>query len=391
MFRNLTCLIVDDDPMYNIVAESILASLEAGKVICAGSGNGGLEKLCADPGAIDVIFLDLNMPDLDGLAFMRAASEAGFNGNIVISSGETPAVLRSAETMGKMLGISVLGALRKPLKIDEVAALLERALESGKPSARAGAAGLNGDEFELTPYYQPQYDLNSLKILGVEALIRLTARDGRVHGPAQLFGSITGPAELTDVSLRIALKVLSDVSIWGHCPPLPTISINFDASVLEQPEVVRALQKGVVDFSINPQRLCLEVTEKTLPKEPARLVEALTRLRMTGFKLSLDDYGMGASSFELLRLCPFSEIKVDRSIIEACTTDQVTRKFLHAVAGLARDLELVSVAEGVETEAELEEVRLAGMDRVQGFLFSRPLPASAILSLAGQFGMEHER
>jgi EAL domain-containing protein (putative c-di-GMP-specific phosphodiesterase class I) len=391
MFNQLTCLIVDDDPMYNIVAESILASLEAGTVISAGSGNDGLEKLRPDPGAIDVVFLDLNMPDLDGLAFMRAASEAGFNGNVIISSGETPAVLRSAETMGKMLGISVLGALRKPLKIDDVAALLERAVESGKPSARAGSVGLNGGEFELTPYYQPQYDVNSLKVHGFESLIRLTARDGRVHGPAQLFGSITELADLTDVSLKIALKVLSDINLWGDCPPLPTISINFDASVLEQPEVVRALQKAVVDFSINPKRLCLEVTEKTLPKEPARLVEALTRLRMAGFKLSLDDYGMGASSFELLRLCPFSEIKVDRSIIEACPNDSVTRKFLHAVAGLARDLELVSVAEGVETEAELEEVRLAGMDRVQGFLFSRPLPASSIPSLVGQFSLEHER
>lgn len=118
-----------------------------------------------------------------------------------------------------------------------------------------------------------------------------------------------------------------------------------------------------------------------MPKEPSRLVEALTRLRMTGFRLSLDDYGIGASSFELLRLCPFSEIKVDRTIIEACTTDHVTRKFLNAVTGLARDLELTSVAEGVENERELAEVRAAGVNRVQGYLFSRPLPLTAINEL----------
>jgi EAL domain-containing protein (putative c-di-GMP-specific phosphodiesterase class I) len=376
MAYQLNCLIVDDDPIFTVVAESILKTLTSGTIAKATNGLAGLDLLRthAQP---DLIFLDLNMPDLDGLAFMRAASESDFSGSIVISSGESAAIVRSAEAMGKMLGVSVVGSLRKPLTIEEASNALARAENAAKVAARS-SVGPASDAFELTPYFQPQYDLRSNTIVGLEALIRLTARDGRVHGPAQLFDSVETLEQLTEVSQAIASKVLSDSKRWLQNAAGPEVSINFDASVLEQPDVVVSLQNALIDLNLEPHRLCLEVTEKSLPREPARLIEGLTRLRMAGFRLSLDDYGTGASSFELLRLCPFSEIKVDRSIIEACTTDPITRKFLHAVAGLARDLDLTSVAEGVETELELAEVRAARIDRVQGFLYSRPVPPAVV-------------
>lgn len=381
MSKPLNCLIVDDDPMYAVVASSILSSLTTGAIETADSGSVGLEKLRGPLCQFDLVLLDLNMPDIDGLAFMRAAAESGFRGHVAISSGESDAVLRSAEAMGKMLGISLLGTLKKPLTVAGVADILKRSENvKAKPVFDVGGGTA---EFELTPYYQPQYELQSRKIVGFEALIRLTARDGQVSGPQQLFSNIHGVDELASVSLAIAEKVLLDTQHWLQRANGPEISINFDASVLEMPNAVVALQEYVKRFSITSSRICLEVTEKSLPKDPSRLVESLTRLRMAGFRLSLDDYGMGASSFELLRLCPFSEIKVDRSIIAACTTDHVTRKFLYAVAGLARDLDLASVAEGVETEEELAEVVSAGMQRVQGFLFSRPVPPAQAADLLG--------
>ena len=379
MKHSINCLIVDDDPMYAIVASSILSTLTSGLLRTAPCGRAGLAALTRESRDTDLVFLDLNMPDLDGLAFMRAAHEVGYAGNIVISSGESPAVLRSAEAMGRMLGISILGVLTKPLTMAGVAEMLAKSEMTRGPSAKLG--GLAGKDCELTPYYQPQYDLATLRIAGFESLIRLTSKDGRIHGPADLFSSVNGLEDLTAVSLEIAIKVVRDFRTWPVGRTRADVSINFDASVLERPHVIADLQQAVTDLSADPNTICIEVTEKSLPKDPSRLVEALTRLRMFGFKLSLDDYGMGASSFELLRLCPFSEIKVDRSIIEACPHDRVTRKFLHAVAGLARDLELVSVAEGVENQEELSEVRAAGMDRVQGFLFSRPVPSQAVAEL----------
>ena len=376
----LKCLIVDDDPMFAMVAESILLTLTSGSVQKASNGAEGLALLASDGPHPDIVFLDLNMPDVDGLAFMRAAKEAGFQGNIVISSGETAVIRRSAEAMGKMLGISVIGSVEKPLRMDTVRTMLDLAANTRRPGSTRTAILLEAG-FELTPYYQPQFELRSGRLVGFESLIRLTTKDGLVHGPDHLFSKIGSVDELADVSLTIARKVMEEWRRWSKHPTSPEISINFDASVLERPEVVEALLQATAASAVAPDHICLEMTEKSLPTDISRLVEATTRLRMAGFKLSLDDYGMGSSSFELLRLCPFSEIKVDRSITEASTSDHVTRKFLHAVAGLARDLELVSVAEGVETEDELEQIRSAGLDRVQGFLFSRPVPPSAIGAL----------
>ncbi len=383
----LNCLIVDDDPLHTVVAESILGSITTGRVVSASSGKEALAILGQEVTAIDVVLLDLNMPDLDGLAFMRAAVEAGFAGSIVISSGESPAVLRSAETMGKMLGLSVLGALAKPLKPHEMAQMLQRVASRRAPEL-ARLKGFCRDDCELTPYYQPQYDLASKKIAGLEALIRVTDSNGRVYGPAEVFQSIVSQEDLADVSLKIARKVLSDTTVWRLSPP--TVSINMDASVLERADVVSDLQKSVIEYSIDPRHVCLELTERSLPKDLSWLLEALTRLRMSGFRLSLDDYGTGASSFELLRLCPFSEVKVDRTIIQGCPTDPVSRKFLQSVGGLARDLGLTSVAEGVENDAELSEARAAGIDRVQGFLFSRPVPPDRLAEMASEFQMDME-
>jgi EAL domain-containing protein (putative c-di-GMP-specific phosphodiesterase class I) len=356
--------------MFNLVAESVLKSLTSGRIVTAENGHDGLHALgLGEP--FDFVFLDLNMPDLDGLAFLRAASEKGFKGRVVISSGEDRAILQSAQTLGRMLGVSIAGALRKPLQMAEVRTILELGRLTPMVPA-AGAIRLLDDNYDLTPYYQAQFDLASGRIVGVEALIRLRTSDGQIHGPAKLFDSLRDGDHLKDVSFRIASHVLEDVRDWRSAGINQTVSINFDASVLEQPQSINNIIQSARETGIDPNTLCLEVTEKSLPKNPSRLIEALARLRMAGFHLALDDYGTGASNFELLRQCPFSELKFDRSIIADSVADPITRRFVANSAHLARDLELVTVAEGVETHAELGVVIEAEIDRVQGFLFARP-------------------
>jgi EAL domain-containing protein (putative c-di-GMP-specific phosphodiesterase class I) len=376
MAYQLWCLVVDDDPMFNLVAESVLKSLTSGRVVTSLSGREGLAVLGSDD--FDFVFLDLNMPDLDGLAFLRAASESGFTGHVVISSGEDRAILQSAQTMGRMLGVSIAGALRKPLRVEEVKAILELGRRLA-PTARGNVPiMLVDDDYDLTPYYQGQFDLASGQIAGVEALIRLRTGDGQIHGPAKLFDSLRDGDHLSEVSLRIASHVLVDVKRWRSLGIDQTVSINFDASVLEQPGPVAEIMETVRSAGLDPRALCIEVTEKSLPNDPSRLIEALTRLRIAGFRLALDDYGTGASNFDLLRQCPFSELKFDRSIIAGSVRDPITRRFIQSSAELAHGLELVTVAEGVENHAELGIVVEAEIVRVQGFLFARPEPEADV-------------
>jgi EAL domain-containing protein (putative c-di-GMP-specific phosphodiesterase class I) len=381
MAYDVSCLVVDDDPMFNLVAEGVLKSLTHGPVVTTSNAKDGLRELNGSA-PFDFVFLDLNMPDLDGLAFLRAASEAGFRGRVVISSGEDRAILQSAQTMGRMLGVSIAGALRKPLQISEVKAMLEfgRRLPL-RVCSQSTEITLQDDQYDLTPYYQAQFELSSGDIMGVEALIRLCTTDGQIHGPSKLFDSLRDGHHLTEVSLRICSRVLQDAKTWRENGIVHTVSINFDASVLEQPQSVAEIVQSVREAGIDPKSICLEVTEKSLPKDTSRIIEALARLRMNGFNLALDDYGTGASNFELLRQCPFSELKFDRSIIADAVRDPITRRFVNSSAELARDLELVTVAEGVENHAELGVAVEAEIDRVQGFLFARPEPETAVRHL----------
>ena len=179
--------------------------------------------------------------------------------------------------------------------------------------------------------------------------------------------------------MRIASLVLDDVARWSKIGLPPRVAINFDAHVIEAPGVVHTLMEELQRRAIPSSAICVELTETTLPRNMAGLIEALTRLRMAGFHLSIDDYGTGGANFEILRLCPFSELKMDRSIVQAAVTEELAKGFLNTAVRLARNLDLTVVAEGVETDEELELVKAAGVDSVQGFLFSHPYPFEDIV------------
>ncbi|PWE52222.1 hypothetical protein DEM27_32085 [Metarhizobium album] len=384
----LKCLIVDDDEIFRTVAESVLSALIDGEVDSAASGDQGITLMMAR--SFDLVLLDLNMPDLDGLGFLRLAAEHGFNGQIVISSGEAAATLRSAGLMGEMLGVRIAGSLRKPLQLSEVKELLAK-LERREETATIKPDEVFSRDFcTLQAYYQPQFNVRTGAMEGVEALIRLRAESGRIYGPNRVFDAIASTDELARVSLEIMDIVLDDISRWQNQGHDIQTSINFDSSVLELPGMAGQITERVKSAGIASEKICLELTERSLPTDLSYLVEALARLRIAGFKLSLDDYGTGASNFELLRLCPFSELKFDRKIIEACPSDAVVVKFLENSAQIARDLGLATVAEGVETEAELNAVRNARIDLVQGYLFSRPVPSSNILEFVTSPPIPHQ-
>jgi EAL domain-containing protein (putative c-di-GMP-specific phosphodiesterase class I) len=374
-------LLVDDDPIFLAVAERVVCSLGDHTVSTASDGTVGLEALSRAPTPFDYIILDLNMPEVDGLAFLRAASVSGFKGNVIISSGETEAVLRSARHMAELLGIRIIGTIKKPLSADGLATILSgEAVNANSSPARKPRVVpiLETEHLELVPYYQAQHDAYDRSIVGVEALIRGRSSDGQIHGPAKLFSLIHGHNELVKTSLAIAEKVLDDMQGWRAEGICPRTSINFDAEVIEDPDVAPALMRMVREREIRPQLVCFELTEARLPGDLSRLVEVLARLRMAGFHLSVDDFGTGSSNFELLRLCPFSELKIDRSVIRSAATEPIARHFIASAVAMAAELNIAVVGEGIETEAQLALARQNGIDIIQGFLFSLPVPADGI-------------
>ena len=374
----MKCLLIDDDPVFLAVGEAMLQSLGHEVAAVASNGELGAQAIAHAGAAIDVVILDLNMPGFDGLAFLREIASAAFTGQVIISSGETDAVIRSAQRMGEILGVRVIGALKKPIQMPALINVLEQCGKDVRPSPRQRKShdgyGLSGST--LVPYYQPQFNAHTRTIVGLEALIRIATPDGTLHGPDYLLSNITTHDQLVTVSLDIVRKILEDMAAWRAAGSNGRVSINFDARVIEDPRAIPELIELVHQSGIPEHQICLELTEVTLPANLGRIIELLTRLRMSGYQLSLDDYGTGGSNYELLRLCPFNELKIDRSIVNSAASEKHAKLFMDNSIAMARDLDMVVVAEGVETELELEMVKKCGIELVQGFLLSRPLPAA---------------
>ncbi|MCB8839672.1 EAL domain-containing protein [Aurantimonas sp. VKM B-3413] len=368
-------LIVDDDPVFSAVAESVVLSSGDHTTSLAASGEDGLRQLSAATSPVDIIILDLNMPRLDGLAYLRVLSEVGYRGAVIISSGESQAIIEAAQRMGRMLGVKVCGTLKKPLQRDAFLAEIakcETATMRAKPEPVSGR--VTGD---LVPYYQPQIDTRDGRVVGLEALIRLQTPDGRLLGPDAVFHPEVAAAELSSLTLSIADLTMRDSATWKARGFSRRVSINLDARILDEGGFPSRLVDLGRRHGLEPSSVVCELTETALPKSMTSLIETLTRLRMAGFGLSLDDYGTGTANYGMLRLCPFSELKIDKTIVQSAGSDRVARLFMSNAAAMARDLDLEVVAEGVETEDQLSLVREAGISIVQGFLFSRPIPADA--------------
>lgn len=372
-------LVVDDDLIFLAVAEAIIPSLGNHRVDVAHDGMAGLDLARQDDVEIDVIILDLNMPHMDGLGFLRALSEAGFAGRIIISSGEAGAVIKAARRMGELLGLRILGALSKPLKASELRAMLDDAdgaeAPSLLPSGETDGAAM-GDA-DLLVFFQPQYDIPTRAIVGLEALARARLADGTIKGPGFVFAGVDTAEEFQSITLAVCRESFQQLHGWRSRHRFRgTVSVNVDVSLIERTDFARNVVRLAAEADVPPASILLELTETTLATDLTRLLEALTRLRIAGFGLSVDDFGTGGSNFDLLALCPFTELKIDRTIVAAAPHDASANRFLKFCCGAARDLDLTVVAEGIETEEELRVAVSAGVDVAQGFLFSRPLPAS---------------
>jgi EAL domain-containing protein (putative c-di-GMP-specific phosphodiesterase class I) len=138
------------------------------------------------------------------------------------------------------------------------------------------------------------------------------------------------------------------------------------------------------EAGIQPRDLVLEVTETGVMEDLTTALDVLTRLRLKGFGLSIDDFGIGYSSFEQLGRIPFTEMKLDRSFVNKGQQDPAARAILESSMGMAQKLGLVTVAEGVETVGELALVRELGCDNVQGYLVAKPMPLDALLTWLAQ-------
>ena len=226
------------------------------------------------------------------------------------------------------------------------------------------------DRGELSMHYQPQQDLVSGEISGVEALIRW--RNGnRGYVRPDIFIPIAERSALIGEITRWTLHtVLREMEALPH---LPQISINLSVQVLQQ-DIVEDLRSALSLWSVDPARVVLEVTESAVISNLEQAVDVLRELRALGVGLSIDDFGTGYSTMTYLRQLPATELKIDRSFVDNMLHFSMDEHIVKSLIHMARGAGLRTVAEGVENEETRQRLQQFGCDVIQGYHLARPMP-----------------
>lgn len=365
--------IVDDDPVFTEIAKVLFRRAGASDVHLVANSREGLGEVAAHSKRNSLLILNLKMGGLDGLAVMRILAEQGYKGWVAVSSGESASIRESASRLVRLLGLHDAGVLEKPIRESGVEALLERI---SKPAEKMPMPLLNKSAkiIGLKPVYQPKVDAVTEETIGAETLMRLETEAGELLPPQSYIEKLNRDGTIGKVTLEFLDLILVDVLKWKSEGLFPVISFNAPAPVLENPQFLINFAQKVRASGISPSQITIELTESVLPQDPATLVELLTRLRMAGFGLALDDFGTGMANFDMLRMCPFSELKIDRSLSQASINDPLSCGVIEMCATVSRELGMTLVAEGIETEMQETTMRRLGVSVFQGFLFGHGLP-----------------
>jgi Amt family ammonium transporter len=235
---------------------------------------------------------------------------------------------------------------------------------------------------ELVPFFQPIVDTRSGEIRGVEALVRWRHPERGVVPPGDFLPICEETGLIVPLGRRVMREALAQVQRWrewfGIGLPL---SVNHSVAELDQADLVEAVGAALAEAGAPPATLSLEITEHALMTEASHCLENLAALDALGVTLALDDFGTGYSSLAYLRHLPIRVLKIDRAFMTGAVLEPADAAIIEAIIGLARALGLYTVAEGIETDAQWAELRRLGCEYSQGYLFSRPLPATELGAL----------
>jgi EAL domain-containing protein (putative c-di-GMP-specific phosphodiesterase class I) len=238
------------------------------------------------------------------------------------------------------------------------------------------------DEFLL--YYQPKVDLESGKIVGMEALIRWQSPERGLVAPGEFIPLLEETGLILPVGEWVLRAACKQASAW-QAAGIPDVHIAVNLSTLQfrQPDFTGLVLSILKENGLDPAlgTIELELTESLLMSNEFGAVETLVKLHEAGIQFSIDDFGTGYSSLSYLKRFPISSLKIDQSFVRDLSLNQGDEAIVAAIIALGHSLGLNVIAEGVETVAQLAQLRKKGCNEIQGFLFSRPVPASEMTLL----------
>ena len=237
-------------------------------------------------------------------------------------------------------------------------------------------AALPGNQFFLA--YQPIFELESIRMRGVEALIRWNHPSRGVIAPDDFIPVLEDSGMIVDVGRWVLNEACAQAGAWLRQGYQTTMSVNVAMRQLESDALIDHVQEALTLSGIDPGSLIIEVTESTLMRDANATVSRLKKLKEIGVMVAIDDFGTGYSSLAYLRQFPVDVLKIDRSFVADMDGRADSSALIHTLVELGRTLGLVTLAEGIEHQGQLESLRSEQCDSGQGFMFSKPVPPADI-------------
>jgi PAS domain S-box-containing protein len=379
-------MVIDDDVVARRQIGMLLTALGIAEVLAVDGGEVALVELRRAVQPFDLLVCDLNMPGMDGIEFLRQLAETHYQGCLILCSGVEDRLLETAAGLTRAKGLSLRGVVKKPMTKAALAALLtapcERPADTGPARSTIDLApsdiqeGIRRDEFSV--HFQPKVDAGTLRVVGVEALARWTHRGKPVSPDAFITA-----AERHDLIIPLSEMLVSKALVGGAriaAAGFPLmVAVNLSANWLADIRLPEFIMASIHATEFRAENLILEITETGVMADMATSLDVMSRLRLKGFKLSIDDFGTGYSSLEQLQRIPFGELKLDRGFVQGAAEKPAARAILASTLEMARKLNLSTVAEGVETQADLDLVRGLGCDLVQGWFIAKAMPVEQLI------------
>ena len=314
---------------------------------------------------------------MDGVQLIQKIAALKKRPALALMSASSRRMLISAGLAAKNLGMSVVGLISKPVELNAVMRLKERmAIFRGNGEVDPALAievdpqsivrAMDSDQIQA--WFQPKKSLHDGNILSAEALVRWVHPQAGLLLPKD-FLSLLIKEGLEEPLLWLMLKkTLQAQREWRRQGWDIPVSINLPTHLLDDHDLADRLRDYVIADGGEPRSIVFELMESSITEELSNYYAGACRLRMMGFGLAQDDFGKGFSSYFNLVSTPFSELKIDRSLVHGCVENENLASALRSLVELSQKLGLTVVAEGVETQAELAFLRRIGCDQAQGFL-----------------------
>jgi len=389
--RSLKVLILEDNPFQMMALHQMLNANQVFDVLTADNVEAAMGSLDRR-GPVDVAICDLQMDGRDGLSLIGHLAATGLARSVIILSSAEQSVLDGAAQLARQQGIDVLGVMRKPASVAAIGALLSKWLRIKSGTADEPEPSSDADPKKLAPldadrdyssqwiaHFQPKVGLDG-ELAGVELLARWEHPEHGLLMPGRFLPLVEQAGQMAALTwhmLEMALN-LSYQQLLSRGRALP-VAVNIPPVMLDEPDFVPRLLVLLERFPVRPQMLTLEVVEQSARQMAVVQFENLLRLRMAGCRLSVDDFGTGASNIQRLLELPFSELKIPAEFVRGLADDRRKTAVVGGALFMAQKMALDVVVEGVETIDDFEALQMLGSPVIQGYFIARPMAEADLL------------